>query len=354
MKISLKYSLITIIQLSLLCCANAKGLKRRPAALSFTPKIKVAIKYKHTLGNPFFPHEANQKQKPTKKIIQQKNKHLLLEKTYLDPVKTALFCPNDYEFKAVYDALKHMQIELTPYPDYYTQHVYGTQDDTFNLTALKKQKLNPMYLFSFGGNFFCLALCGQRTSETSLFLPQFVSLFKNLKTVFLYGICGCTNTKLRQGTIMLSCDYFMPDNAVLGKKKGEMDITLIENVNFNCIKHINVDENIRQFNEDLYAYIQEKSSGLQVCPCQNFTSDFFLNHPSVNEQINSILESENVCINTEDFTIAKFFHTRQIPLSFYPIRTVSDHAETSKEGKKTACKSIFNVVPITLEFLTSK
>ena len=349
MKISLKSILILTIQLSLFCQADKKIF---PKALSFTPTKKTGLTYV----------QSSPKQKPkqrTKRHVQSQAEARtnLLKKIYFNSVSTVLLCPNYYEFKRIYDALNKGKIELTPYPEDCINEVYGT-NDTQNIIDLKEQGLKPMYLFAINYKNVCLALCGQRTEEVMSFLYQFTPLFKNLKTILLYGICGCTNGDSVPGSILLSNTYYRPCNGTLGEKKGNTMLTLTkEKTHFVYIKEITTETEFTSFTQDLFTFIKEK--GISVDLCSNFTSDLFINDPTTKSTLNETLQTNTVCINMEDFLIANFFKEKKPKVLFCPIRAVSDHAggstlKISESTKETACKALEKILPITLNFLDSQ
>lgn len=325
---------LIIISYSLLNCCFG-GRDRLPDVYFHTPIKKKPVEYKA-------------------KIPAAAKKRLYSRLPKLINPSILLICPNSYEFKAVYEALKD-KYELKTCKKI-KDYIFGNSNPfDKNLKDLQVEEIEPLYFFKINSVKFCLALCGQRTDETHTFSSNFKNTFKNLNTVILYGICGCSDTSINVGSIIFPSEYIKADSLTTGHPDKDTEVFLKnEGFYFKTSKRISIERKLTKKIKNIQKLFKECYS-LETQRYPNFSSDAFIKDDKFIQQITNALNTNSICINTEDYTIALVFND----VDFIPIRAVSDYAGLEytngiQEGKTQACEALSEAASFTFDLFAKK
>ncbi len=325
---------LIIISYSLLNCCFGSG-DRLPAACFHTPRQKKPIEFK-----PKIPAAAK--------------KRLYFRLPKLINPSILLICPNSYEFKAVYEALKDKYKLKTckRIKDY----IFGDSNSfDKNLKDLRVEGIQPLYFFNINNVKICLALCGQRTSEIYKSSSKFQIVFKNLKTVILYGICGCSNPDTNVGSIILPSKYVEGVSAATGQPDEGTEVFLKnKSFYFKDKNESEIETNTKKVINTFLNTFRKRLTNTNI-NCfigTNFSSEIFIRDDELVLQLIAKLDTSNICINTEDYTMAQNYKD----IVFIPIRAVSDHAGLKDpneilEGKKQACETLNQAALLTTNLI---
>ena len=221
----------------------------------------------------------------------------------------------------------------------------------------EKLKTTAWALIKYKEKKFFIAICGEGTYELLVFLPNCFRVFKNLKTIFLGGICGCSGTNIAVGTLLIPEKYCYIRKTSKGKASDRiMDKEVLQ---FSDSYVYKKDLITTEF-EGNYEFISKivtcfsESHIETVFKGTNCSSDQFIDDVEYSDSICSELGAEMVIFNMEDGQLAA--QCKDHFCDFYAFRVVSDHAggtprEIDSGGKKLACAKLGIAFTSLMKFL---
>ena len=211
-------------------CFGDRG-ERRPDAWARTPKVKKFVPWKQTSRSIVTSHISKKGCRKRKSISvstrdQERIKKHIEQINIPDFVKTITelwIFPNDYEYEAVYKSLEedaHVESKLG-------QDKIGIRILSNKLYEGCRIKKPAWALFDLGGKKIFMITCGEGTYQILPFIKNCFNVFKNLKKVFLGGICGCSSMEVDIGAVLIPKSYIFISKISLGdalnREKIEQD-----------------------------------------------------------------------------------------------------------------------------------
>lgn len=238
------------------------------------------------------------------------------------------------------------------------QEAFWTEEVSKKLYKDCKVKTPAWALIRFNKKKFFIAICGEGTDGLSDFISNCSSFFRQLKTVYIGGICGCSNEKFQVGDVLVSNTYYLMGKGVIGDYKDrdedfrdEENIIQCHGVYFNKkdLETTNFSDTLDFINK-----IDFPTKGIICHECVNFTSNLFVNQKESRDAICEALNADTVAFNMEDGVLARL--CRKKSLKFYAFRVVSDSAGTTPRGKRmpyrdAACEKLGVVFSLLMCFL---
>ncbi len=262
--------------------------------------------------------------------------------------------PNEWEFSVVYENLKEIGAK-------------DVENEIF-LQSVKK-RLYPQNLgnsmlnvVELNGKIFCMATCGEANKVAS-FCENLFSVFKKLKTVFLGGICGCLNTEVDVGSVLVANNYNYIPKMSIGDLKDRQVQSLDEEAamqvgNVYVYKKDVIQTSMDEFplGEDFETILRRNK--INILHGVNYSLGAFIDSKDFASSIAKLGgegDNSNAFFNMEDGQIAD--QCRRKKCNFYSFRVVSDHAgfiarEIEEGGKKIACQNLGKFFALFMWFLS--
>lgn len=278
--------------------------------------------------------------------------------------------PNDYEYSIVYAYLaqkgqvegkygdKGIYEEIKAQKQENQQEASWLEEVSKKLYKDCKVKTPAWALIKFNKKKFFIAICGEGTDGLSDFISNCSSFFRQLKTVYIGGICGCSNEKIQVGDVLVANTYYLMGKGVIGDYKDrDEDFSDEENI-IQChgIYFNKKDLETTNFSDtlDFINKIDFPTKGIICHECVNFTSNLFVNQKESRDAICEALNADTVAFNMEDGVLSRL--CRKKSLKFYAFRVVSDSAGTTPRGKRmpyrdAACEKLGVVFSLLMCFL---
>ncbi len=252
--------------------------------------------------------------------VKQNKSNAKVYKKFWQIIKILCICPMQYEYQGVLKELENYKCS-------------EKQTAAFHLDELRKHlslHSDEIEFFKINNNIICLILGGKRQNAISFKLGQFIStLNTSLELVIIGGICGCSDTSIKIGTVMIPSHFFCLDSLAIynilsdgqiQKRKEKTSISTYNEYSLNL-------ENIQ-----LKEYVKNKNNIMKLLnahDCINFTSSCFIDNEKFCIQLVKNIKNEAFLkkphiFEMEDYAVAQACITKQIP--FICLRVVSDHA----------------------------
>ena len=264
---------------------------------------------------------------------------------FTSEIEYMCICPNPYEFLAAYESLSGAFEEYHPSEsENLVRAVYSEAKRSEWLSDEDMTKsgknLLPLCFFKVGRKILCLAWCGKRSGPITSFFER-LKFFKNLKHIFICGICGCPCREVEVGSVFLSKKFINIKSFTMGgsfsaisKKKA---IYLFGRSAYFTVPDFFSYVNKGTFLDDLIANLQ--IPGISIAPAINFSFECFIDDPVLAHQVEWRGEEEGATsiIDTEG---AQFVALACQKYTVYSLRVVSDHTGIKigeiVEGKQQA------------------
>ncbi|MGX8716699.1 MAG: hypothetical protein ACSW8C_01765 [bacterium] len=259
-------------------------------------------------------------------------------------------CPTPLEFLYVYKGLSSSD-NFTECDDISTDITNEIKDKLYENVSLdpwvnfikdriKKRpsdasisSLQPIHFFKDKeGHILCLAWCGKSPGPAAAFGAN-SKCFRELKHVLVCGICGCTNTELETGSVLLSKKYVL-----LSENAGKPDFEALRERGkqaYICSKvGYGTDPKILSYDStcSLFDEIKGNLAGVPIYDSLNVSFSFFVEDFELCEAIQSRAEENGIysgCIDMEGTTLAEHFYLRGC--DFFSCRFVSDFGKSRSE-----------------------
>ena len=312
-----------------------------------------------------------------KRIAEQLRTKIIAQK--IDGVTELYLFPNDYEYSFVYACLtqeaqvegRHGNKEIyekykavkkseskKPCEEVKAQEKGEQEKEEGWVGNLSERLKTPAWaLIKYKEKKFFIAICGEGTYDLLLFLPNCFSVFKNLKTVFLGGICGCSGMDVDVGTLLIPEKYCYIRKTTKGQASDRIiDKEVLQFSDSYVYKKDLITTEFKgsyEFISKIAAYFSENDIAT-VFKGTNCSSDQFIDDVKYSDSICSELGAEMVIFNMEDGQLAA--QCKDHSCNFYAFRVVSDHAggtprEIDNGGKKEACAKLGMAFTSLMKFL---
>lgn len=298
------------------------------------------------------------------RLVAEKEKHLSKICEFISKIEFMCVCPNPYEFLAAYNGLAEKFEECN-----FTE----TEEDSENLNELienlytKEQREDwrrdecskgrvPLCFFKIEGQVLCLAWCGKRSGPVTSFFER-LKLFKNLKHIFICGICGCPTRDVEVGSVFLGKKFvniksFTMGGASSAISKGKAIYLFGQGAYFMRPDFFSYE------NEDSFLPFIEKarSWGIPITPAIIFSFECFMDDPVLAHQLEwRGLEEGGICIvDTESAQIVAWLRQNWPMCTVWALRVASDHIGLKigeiLNGKDIALSTLSEVLGPSLEF----
>lgn len=291
--------------------------------------IETRGKYKHTyppystkkenLHNISKFHEIN-----IKSISKYRKDTIKIHKKFWQLIKVVCICPMTYEYQGVLKQLESYKCSEKQITDFHL-------DEFRKHLSLKPDEIN---FFKIANNITCLILGGKCQNTISFKLGELMSILKtSLELVIIGGICGCSDTSIKIGTVMIPSHFICLDSLAI--------CNIAENGQIKNRKHKNIISTYNEYSLHLEnikpnQYIKNNIMKiLNARDCINFTSSCFIDNENfctqlvkrINENFSKPLPH---IFEMEDYAVAQACNTKQIP--FICLRVVSDYAGQNNDS----------------------
>ena len=270
-------------------------------------------------------------------------------------------CPNPYEFLAAYESLsKSFEEYHSAESKKLADEVYSKEkqsDWASDEDLLKSEKrLLPLCFFKTDEGMLCLAWCGKRSGPITSFYDN-LKLFKNLKHIFICGICGCPIREVEVGSVFLSKKFINNKSFTMGGASSAISkkktIYLFGSAYFMVPDFFSYDDE-----ETFLHYLIEnlQASGISANLATNFSFECFIDDSFLAHQVGwrGGEEGATSIIDTESAQFVDLAHQKY---TIYSLRVVSDHTGFKIgeiiEGKKRALEVLSEVLSTAIDFWMS-
>ena len=289
-------------------------------------------------------------------------------KTGLEDVTHLYISPNPYEFLACLKGIEKIPQPPLRYYDKLSKKISKDFYDREQLTewqkAVRDRIVPPIMVFMIKeqiiakgkpiikNKIICLAWSGEGPIPTTNFCQKIKEQFKNLKQVFVCGICGCSNPKVDFGTLCISKHLMYIERFSLGTPHDEELNFAFKTDSFFCRKRY-----IKSFSVSNFSFISAhlariaSLAGIDHCDSVNISGPIFFGHPTTTAQLAKLAKEKHDC-DTCAFNMEDGIFSQSFPQALL-LRFVSDHGDSASDGisgpgKNIALDSLTRAVTVSI------